>query len=698
MGISLFYCITFIRLEEDFLYKMREISVLKRNRSVSPVIAMILVIAIAVAGGASVSVVMNNAISTNTSLNPASQLNKSANSISEVVGTIIQVFSDPNPQRSKDVVGLRVQVDNKLTSPVYVHGIDVYIGNTRLDDFAPWVIQGAINAYKVNSQGSLFRLGDTFGGYKQSSGNASYDIGLSVADYGVTFARIPFNTSLFYAKIKISSAPGTIDRTVLTKVVSLKDFFAPVTYRIAILTFNDITDNAFERLEKSITDKRFRYITQTKGITFQFDPNKDVYDLGKITLNTTYMAETYNLVLVSTWAVPKVATSALTALFDRGVPLVFFGTVSAFGNYNDIQKQIDWMTTERITGLVPLSCGTTCDGLLTTGNNGGGGGGVTATANNTYSFYSGTPAITADIQTNVMFNERVKNGAQDVGGRDVATLSANKSIDVTAYGNHTYRIYKNGVLAFNQTGVSYAIRISPQGSRVVSFAFNDLYLDKSLPKELRHEKVVPRDMVITSLKEEAKLMTNARVKVNSFQVIKNPKNPSEFRLQLTSQVVDGDINIYWGSMNYTFNLPKDLTISYANKKASYLMAQLQTYSNPTKLKTGIFNMAISSSNAYSSDVGGLTRDNNRLADYIYRLDNLTITLPVKKDGSLGWFVASGNLALKHSWGVSANWTNKIGTIGSTVLSFSYSLNQGTINFMSVAATNIVSYKSTKLKL
>ncbi len=621
---------------------------IKGTRSISPLIAIGLLIALALFGGATVAVILSQ--TGDTTPQPFSALNASAaNNLILARAEIVQVTEYPDPLISDDVIGIEVEITNFGLAPFYIQDVDVVVGSTRLDDFADWKIQETTGAIKVNSQGLQFQPGDTEGGYMQSPGKVSYFVELDPSEYDNSFARIPFDAPLFFANVKIGNLPAQTDEIVPSQSVALRDFYSPVGYRIALFHHGAETSSARRDFEKMFTDSRFTGLTSSKNMNFSFDPAVDEYDFSSPNhgINATQIALDYDAVIVTMWAVHNNIAKELTELFNSGVALVFYGSLVDFGNYNQIVAEINQTATELIAGITFEGCAT-CDTVKTKDTK----------ANNTYWFEPGTkPGIVADLLPYSVFFEEKKK--MDKFGYDIANVSQNPLISTKVYGYHRYELRdkkNNDALFLNKTSPLLVVRETASNKKVVSFIMNHESQVKKKPND--HRYLIPRNLLFAALGEDRKLIRHTEVVVNSFTLTQNPSNARKFRISFRAQVTEGDINLKNGGLNFTLYLPTDYTINFRRGKEKKVQVDVET-SGSTRTFTKTIKIDLQPGNVIHIDIGGNISKGKRGLLYLYRNDNLTLTLPVRGTNRFRWLElgSSDDPTQMKPWTVVANWTN-----------------------------------------
>ncbi len=638
-----------------------------RRKSVSPIIAIAILIGLALAGGSVVAVVVNQSTQ-NVNIPDANTLlgANETNNLILLKAEIAQVFEHPDPQISKDVIGVQVDVTNLASTPVYIQDIDVMIGNTKLDDFAEWSIQSSIGAVKVDADGNPYTPGAEFGGYKQGSGQISYVVQLDESDYGNRFARLPYNTSLFFAQVQVGLTPGNTDAVVPTQIVALKDFYDPVDFRIAMFVHGGETSDAESDLRNMFSDSRFIGLTEAKNILIEFDQNTDKYDFSSPNhgINATAIAENYDGVIVAMWAVHNNIANELKTLYDAGIPLMFYGTLKGFGNYNQIASEINATLTEEITGLKWVGC-SICDNV----DNGD------TDANNTYWFETNSnPGIVTDLKPGAIFFEDSKNMDRDA--YDAANLTSNPEVEISVYGYHRFELRdeENGnALFFNHTGPSLVVRISPVGQRVVTFVMDSNELHESRRNRNTaddHTFFVPRNMLFAMLGQERKLIRHATIQMTSFNIVQNPQNSRQFRLEWSFQVKGGDINILDGDLNFTLTMPTDYTISYARGNRIQVTIETSGSTRSPLSKAIRINDPQPSVFVDVADKFGGTRANRKL-QYVYYDDNVSVVYPVRRVNRYGWLEISNSddPAAVKPWTIKTEWSNVDFTFDSKTVTY-----------------------------
>ncbi|RMG42461.1 MAG: hypothetical protein D6732_00910 [Methanobacteriota archaeon] len=620
----------------------------KSRKSISPIIAIGLMIALALFGGATVAILLSQ--TGDTVPQPISALNASAaNNLILARAEIVQVTEYPDPLISEDVIGIEVEVTNLGLTSFFIQDVDVVVGSTRLDDFADWTIQETTGAIKVNTNGLPFQPGDDFGGYMQSPGSISYFVELDPSDYDNAFARIPFDAPLFFANVKIGNLPAQTDEIVPSQSVALRDFYSPVGYRVALFHHGAETASSRSDLEKMFTDSRFKGLTSSKNMNISFDPAIDEYDFSSPThgINATQIANDYDVVLVAMWAVHKNIANELTELFNKGVALVFYGSLVDFGNYNQIVAEINQTATEQIAGITFEGC-STCDNVKP----------KETKANNTYWFEPQTkPGIVADLLPYSVFFEDKKR--KDLFGYDIANVTQNPLIPTKVYGYHRYELRdkgNNNALFLNVTSPLLVVRETASNKKVVSFIMNHESMVKKKPND--HRYLVPRNLLFAALGEDRKLIRHTKVVMESFTLTQNPSNTQEFRISFQAQITEGDINLKNGGLNFTLYLPTDYTIDFRRGKEKKVQVDVET-SGSTRTYTKTIKIDIQPNNIIHIDVGGNISKGKRGLLYLYRNDNLTLTLPVRGTNRLRWLqlAPSDDPTQVKPWTVVANWTN-----------------------------------------
>lgn len=620
----------------------------RRMRSISPIIAIGLLVALALFGGATVAVLLSQ--STDTVPTPVSALNASAsNNLILATAEIVQVTEYPDPLVSEDVIGIEVEVTNLGLTPFFVQDVDVVVGSTQLDTFAEWKIQETTGAIKVNINGLPYQPGDEEGGYVQSVGKVSYFVELDPSNYGNAFARIPENAPLFFANVKIGNLPGQTDKIVASQSVALRDFYSPVGYHIALFHHGAETSSARSDFEKMFSDSRFQALTETKNMNITFDPATDEFDFSSPNhgINATQIAQDYDAVIVTMWAVHNNIAAELQELFDSGVALVFYGSLVNFGNYNQIVSEINQTATEQIEGITFNGC-SSCDNVDPKDTD----------TNNTYWFEPvSKPGVVADLLPYSVFFER--NKKEDEMGYDVASLTQDPTIPTLTYGYHHYELRdktNNDALFLNITSPLLVVRETASNKKVASFVMNHDSLNNKDPNN--HRYLVPRNLLFAALGEDRKLIRHTEVVMESFSIIQNPSQSRQFQITFQAKVTEGDLNLKNGGLNFTLYLPTDYTIDFRRGKEKKVQVDVES-SGSTRTYSKTIKIDLQPNNIIHIDVGSNISKGKRGLLYLYRNDNLTLTLPVRGTNRLGWFELgpSDDPTQVKPWTVVANWTN-----------------------------------------
>lgn len=522
---------------------------IKSRRGVSPVVAIVLLIAIGIAGGAGVSVILSNV--TDDPLTVESKIiasqSESSNDLDVSISSLSTDFS-LILSNVTDYTSIAIMVQNNAGSDVYIIDFDILVYGEKLDDYSPWTITDASGATYTSSEGN-------YAGYKQNSDtSAIYTV--EVEDVNNTLARLPNDTTFTY-QVKYGDEPGVISKFSYEQRES-KVIFEVIFFNVAIFHWGSTfaVSSAAGQYEQTLTS-----LNGTNKMFFRYSRGDDAFDVSDSSvvssLNITQMSLFYDLVLVDKWVVPQGAGDVIEQLHVKGTDLIFYGGLVEFDqnlqNVNTIYGMIDLPRTLNITGLVP-------DFYF--------GGGVKGSVNG-YRFYSGSDSVLAG-HNGESFDEIPNNNANKVKGDLKAVDAADLGVITGAFdilGNATYKLYKkdlpNQIVPANllwENNGPLLIRknkVINESGLVYSFVWkhNEIIKDNKATKtNPAHLASIRKAMILSTLGESVReLYTYAELSIDAITLdVQNPMN-TKFDVQITATVLNADIN--GGTLYVTLYLP-----------------------------------------------------------------------------------------------------------------------------------------------
>jgi hypothetical protein len=236
---------------------------LRQRRAISPVIASLLIITLAIVGGAGISVVLNNiedntpnvqssdnldnfgssALTQSTDLDVSISLEKLAHN-AEILA------SEGKKYYTSIAVKLSYSGPSSAPSSLYVIDFDFYVYGVKLDETASWQIRSASGASGPYDQGGNFE------GYKQLKGTtATYIVAMNDADLNIIEARIPADASFTY-QAKVGTSAAKITHFIINEELS-KLVLNPVYYNVSIFHYGQSvldTTSALNYIDSTINE------------------------------------------------------------------------------------------------------------------------------------------------------------------------------------------------------------------------------------------------------------------------------------------------------------------------------------------------------------------------------------------------------------------------------------------------------------
>ena len=536
--MSIYYCLN--SLIDRFL---------KSRRGVSPVVAIMLLIAIGIAGGAGVSVILSNVTDDPSTFESKIVISESESS-KDLDVSISSLSTDFSLILSNvtDYTSIAIMVQNNVGSDIYVIDFDILVYGEKLDDYSPWTITDASGATYTSSEGK-------YAGYKQNTDTmAIYNV--DIEDVNNTLARLPNDTTFTY-QVKYGTEPGVISKFRYEQQES-KVIFEVIFFNVSIFHWGSTfaASSAAGQYEQSLTS-----LNGTNKMFFRYSRANDAFDVSDSNvvsnLNITQLNRFYDLVIVDKWVVPQGAGDVIEQLHGNGTNLIFYGGLVEFDqnlqNVNTIYGMIDLPRTLNITGLVP-------DFYF--------GGGVKGSVNG-YRFYSGSDSALAG-HSGESFDEIPSNKANKVQGDLKAVDAADLGVITEAFdvlGNATYKLYKKDLpnqivpanLLWENNGplLIRKNRVINESGLVYSFVWkhNEIIKDNKATKtNPTHLASIRKAMILSTLGESVReLYTYAELSIDAITLdVQNAMN-KKFDIQISATVLNADIN--GGTLYVTLDLP-----------------------------------------------------------------------------------------------------------------------------------------------
>ncbi len=611
---------------------------IKSKRAVSPVISSMLLIALIVAAGVSIMVVLDNAntvptVETNDdALNifgglPSDELNISISLLKSSID--LSIYQSEN---KKYYTSLSVTIDyygmNSDPVFIYIADIDVFVYGEKLDEISPWIIDStAITGAEIQ-----FDNNGDIAGYRQTiNSTATYIVNLS--DKDIKNARIFYETSFSYRAKIGTEIDATSGRFAITQSVENEE--------ISKIVFNTIykTVSIFHYAQSLIdtTSALYQWVdilntyNGSNKIYFLFD-SSDIYDISQNEQNTrianvTEFANSTDLVIFAEWAIHTSASAFVQTIFDLNVPMTFGGSV------RNIWDSIDATLTEQIIGVIPNVVQHNFNPRW-------------STITNSYQFYS--------VQSNLLVDIAGTGEASYVEENGFDAAYINSSI-ATKLGesNILIRLKLFGTIDFNHTdGVLLSLREA-------NATYNTPLITSLV---INHEaaalsRTAFRNMLFYAFSDpERIIISNARLEITSFTMTDTISN-GWFGLQFRedpafaiSAIVTGG-NIDGGSVNLTLNMDSDIRWTTTNGYTAQVIIAGNIYAIP-------FNI-IQTSNAWVINLA--------IGDYHNMVINEgdTISIAIPESGALnsrGSF-SFASIWEAYSWNVAIEYRTSDGAIG-----------------------------------
>ena len=547
----------------------RLLRLFRNTRGVSPVIAIILLIAIGIAGGSAVLLVLNAA--NDRQIRAESKLGDTeASGTLELDFALLKLSRDPTLTFANitDYSIITVRVINTGSKAVYIIDFDLTVYGEKLDDYSPWTIT-TVSGATYQSAGTLYL------GYKQDADTtALYTVQLE--DLNNTLARIPDQTTFTY-EIKYGETAGIVEHISKKEQISAITFKA-LFYNIALFHFEQ---NWTQRDSPGQWEITLQEVNSTNNLFFFYDRASDAYEYNATDIinpiNTTAFAQEYDVVLMDKWAVPFALDSILTDLHGAGIPILFYGGLDPLVTSGaDISTKINFTATEDLTGVTPQPyMGSTPLSRFAFGSN------------NTYTFNSSTENILYGMSGQTFIERGIAENIwdlADVYGFDIANFTTIEPA-FEVYGSAWHRYYnvrekndfKPETQIYNQTGVVLTHKIAvEQTGEVFSYIWKtneDLPLDRTgdifdkygIITSSGHLSSVRFNMLTSVTSEVDRILdTEATVIITSINI--------DFRYSFTNLIFDFEINglvtesaVLQNSLNLTLDFPDDIKFDDNNE-------------------------------------------------------------------------------------------------------------------------------------
>lgn len=593
---------------------------IRSRRSVSPVIAIVLLFGLAIAGAATTAVVYNNAVNETPGVGSAETIPEFAGSgesatvsPSTITSSIVEMGQNT---QTGTISSVKVQVTNNGNETVYVQSAEVIAGSTSSD--SQWDITAVEGATPVDVNGGPFEEGDQFGGYAIPPGQtATFTVSETS---GNPVHQIPQEqANLMSVNLKGGNQPGINNMRVQASTIALADPMAPRSIHAALLHYEGRTDHSKRNWVNLFTSEFFAGSMETKGIDFVFDKREDVYSFRNADhgLNATELSETYDVIVISMWAVHENIADLVSELFDLGVPMVFYGSIDKFNG-----DDIDFATTDNIVGLAPVT---------------------------------GFDDDAEDLVFSVNSDPINVLAGLDISNLPVLEEDDHFEIDDEDLANTTVA-----------TPIAFATSTEDDGITVTALAYRDgtaRVVSSPLDPHEAHkdtesvfELVLPRNMILAAVDEGHRLTQEGTITFESISFDTYRRDHHQIRPSVTATVEGGDINLMAGDLTFEFTMPDGMEFEMDH----HAKARIEIESSGMS-RTYVTTDSIERDGNILRFTLEMDHHRNHKGDrsllYLFDGDNITITLPVRSSNSLRWMEIDEDvdLSAQFEWTISADW-------------------------------------------
>lgn len=496
---------------------------MKYRHAVSPIVAMMLIIVMTVAGAGAVALIYNNFVNTDSTFDTTDATTLSAYTQSDINATL-EISKLARMPDASYFSSIDLTVDFNGPEPyIYIFDIDLVVDGIKLDTYAEWSIVDWGDAERTTNQYNQFT------GYKQAQGTSvTYKVNLT--DSSVIFARLGVKSGFDY-EVVVGTEQGIVS-AVLKDIQLSTNVFNDVTYKVALLNYKQtLTDptSVIAKLQTILVD-----LNGTNKIYFLFNNATDIYDTNN-GLNGTYIGETYDIVINAEWAINIDVATEYQKIYELATPMVFLGALDALYNDNKIANS----TTYDITGT-----------WYTPDTN--------SYSDKRYSLISNYTISSA--------MDPILASIRGISGTFASTLNSLHSIgwvnssrsDIIRYGIINYDLYyqqkpKKPLILENQyMGGLLALRrqnLTANHREVITLPYEDDIMDDSF------RNIIWRNIILTVVLEPERVSPQASVHSNSDTITDWSKVGRKyyFSFVLNFTVVEGDIKD--GSLLLDYQIP-----------------------------------------------------------------------------------------------------------------------------------------------
>ncbi len=588
----------------------------RSRRSISPMVAILLMVGLAIGGAATIAVVYTNSVNEPLSPQPSDLTQEIARSgagnplTPSTISTAI-VEMNQNTQ-SGTISSVKVSVTNSGNETIYVQSASVNVGAGSSN--AQWEITSVEGATPVNTNGDPYQPGDQFGGYAVTPGQtATFTVSETS---GNPVNQVPQDqANLLSVNLQAGDQPGINNLRIQSSSIELEDPLAPVSIHAALLYYRGKTDRSKRMWLNLFNSKFFEGSMKTKNVDFQFDRRNDVYDFRNGDLNATELAENYDVVVVAMWAVHKNIADLVLELYDLGVPMVFYGSIDKFHS-----DDIDFDVTDQVVGLAPI-----------------------AEAND-------------DIE-NIQFSVNT-DPIHVLSGLNLSSLPVledNDDFEIESEDLANVTIASPIAYAISEEELAVTALAYRDGSaRVVSSPMDPH--EAHGDAESVFELVLPRNMLLASVDEGQRLLQEGSIQFNSISFDTHRRNDHKIRPNIEATVIDGDINLLQGDITFEFTMPAGMEFEMPR----HSKARIQIESSGMS-RTYVTTDSIEKDGNVLTFTLEMDHHRNHRGDrsllYLFAGDNITITFPVRGSHSLKWMEIDENvdLTVQYDWSINASW-------------------------------------------
>ncbi|MHA2250821.1 MAG: hypothetical protein ACXAD7_10675 [Candidatus Kariarchaeaceae archaeon] len=453
-----------------------------RRRAISPAIATLLLITIAVAGSAAIATIVSNLDSESQGVDTAS-VSFGSTSGSSFQGSLTLHSLTVNPilfqQGIDDYVRLIVKLDyTGEYDQIYVYDLDIYVYGEKLDDFSQWSIVKAADADTGSILNQVQDEDGSFLGYVQEKEtSALYTIDIS--DMNNRLGRLSRHVSFVYS-LKVGNTPGIVSHLFINEELS-KTVFNAIWYRVGIFHHNQDpldTSTAFSGWENTLSD-----INGTNKAYFNYSRSRDSFDTsGDLSsINATAMGEEYDIVISANWAIVPEVSNIFNSIHSSNTSMLFYGSII----HNNVYQNLNTTASEVISGLTPTPSLVSIPGGL---------GRLFYVSSNSYSFNSSTDLLMLTLSGQSGITD-------DIEARDAATRF---SSEISSYGEMTYDVDPRwgGGSTFDHTGPLLTVK---EKNATASTGISITFTGNHLTIQSEHANAIRRNMMFRALESTERL-------------------------------------------------------------------------------------------------------------------------------------------------------------------------------------------------